>query len=252
MDDHSGDTLIRQNVEQTLGAHFGAFPYGIEESFAIGCRLLAAEGHSRSLLGQVTARHPSGTYLSLPFGLGLDEADAAELVHFDRDMRSLRDGFMVHPGIRFHLWIYDRRPDVQAIVHTHPPASMALAMTHEPLRVVSMDAAMLYGSVGYLGHWPGTPEGDAEGEIISAALGNSAALLLCNHGLLTVGATVHEAVYRAVFFERAAAAQLSAQAVGPLKEVEPAAAESARHAMSRASYVNATMAYLYRKTVRTL
>lgn len=246
----AGDLLIRRNVERTLDTNFHEFPYDLEDSLAIGCRLLAEEGHSRSLLGQVTARDPSGCYLSLPFGRGLDEADAAELVRFDRDMRALGPG-MVHPGIRFHLWIYDRRPDVNAIVHTHPPASMALAMTHERLRIVSMDSAMLYGSVGYLDHWPGTPEGDAEGEIISAALGNNSSLLLCNHGLLTVGTTVHEAVYRAVFFERAAAAQLSALAVGPLKEVEPEAAESARQAMTRAPYVNATMAYLYRKTLRS-
>jgi L-fuculose-phosphate aldolase len=250
MNEISSEMLIRRNVEVSLSEHFRQFPYSLEDSFAIGCHLLADEGHSRSLHGQVTARHPDGNYLSLPFGRGLDEADPAELVRFDRDMKSLSDRFMVHPGIRFHLWIYDRRPDVHAIVHTHPPASMALAMTHEPLRIVSMDAAMLYGSVGYLSHWPGTPEGDAEGAIISGALGKNSSLLLCNHGLLTVGATVHEAIYRAVFFERAAAAQLSALAIGPLKEVEKEAAESARHAMTRAAYVNATMDYLYRKTQR--
>lgn len=240
-----------RRMEADLTAQFRNFPYGLEESFALGCRLLAAEGHSRALLGQVTARDGDGNYLTVPFGHGLDEADAQTLVRFDDDLRPLNGGPMVNPGVRFHVWIYKRRPDVRAIVHTHPPASVALAMTQNPLRTLSMDAAMLYGTVGYLDHWPGTPDGDAEGELISGALGDCSSMLLCNHGLLTVGSTFQQAVYRAVFFEWAAAAQLSASAIGPLKEVEQDAAENARHAMTRDTYINATMGYLYRKVQRS-
>ncbi len=244
---HSADAEISRRVEADLSVGFAHFPYGLEDSFALGCRLLAREGHSRALLGQVTARDGRGNYITVPFGHGLDEADARSLAHFDDEIKPLGGAPMVNPGVRFHVWIYRSRPDVQAIVHTHPPAAVALAMTHEPLRVVSMDAAMLYDSVGYLDHWPGTPEGDSEGELISQALGDHDALLLCNHGLLTVGATVQEAVYRAVFFEWAAAAQLQARAMGELKPVDVLAARSAHHAMTRKTYVNATVAYLYRK-----
>lgn len=244
------DAEISRRVEADLAAGFRNFPWGLKASFALGCKVLAQEGHSRALLGQVTARDGNGHYLTVPFGHGLDEADETSLVHFDDDLRPQNGAPMVNPGVRFHVWIYRCRPDVQAIVHTHPPAAVALAMTHERLCVNSMDAAMLYDSVGYLDHWPGTPEGDAEGEIISKALGQHDALLLCNHGLLTVGSTFQEAVYRAVFLEWAAAAQLQAGALGALKQVEEACARSAHHAMTREAYVNATVAYLYRKAQR--
>lgn len=244
------DAEISRRVEVDLAAGFRNFPWGLEASFALGARLLAQEGHSRALLGQFTARDGQGQYITVPFGHGLDEADEATLVHFDDELRPQNGAPMVNPGVRFHVWIYRCRPDVQAIVHTHPPAAVALSMTHERLRVNSMDAAMLYDSVGYLDHWPGTPEGDAEGELISEALGKHGALLLCNHGLLTVGSSIQEAVYRAVFFEWAAAAQLQARAVGDLKAVEEASARSAHHAMTRQAYINATVAYLYRKAQR--
>lgn len=250
MSSSAADAEISRRVEADLAAGFRTFPWSLKASFALGSRLLAQEGHSRALLGQFTARDGQGKYLTLPFGHGLDEADEATLVHFDDEVRPQNGAGMVNPGVRFHVWIYRNRPDVQAIVHTHPPAAVALSMTHERLKVNSMDAAMLYDSVGYLDHWPGTPEGDTEGEIISRALGGHDALLLCNHGLLTVGSTVQEAVYRAVFFEWAAAAQLQARALGPLKEVEEASARSAHHAMTRQAYINATVAYLYRKAQR--
>lgn len=244
------DAEISRRVEADLAVGFRAFPWDLKASFSLGSRLLAQEGHSRALLGQFTARDGHGNYLTVPFGNGLDEADETTLVHFDNDLQPQDGAPMVNPGVRFHVWIYRCRPDVQAIVHTHPPAAVALSMTHERLRINSMDAAMLYDSVGYLDHWPGTPEGDAEGEIISEALGQHDALLLCNHGLLTVGSSIQEAVYRAIFFEWTAAAQLRARAVGDLKEVEEASARSAHHAMTRQTYINATVAYLYRKAQR--
>lgn len=250
MSSNAAEAEISRLIEADLAAGFRTFPWDLKTSFTLGSWLLAQEGHSRALLGQFTARDGQGQYLTVPFGHGLDEANEATLVHFDDQLRPKNGAPMVNPGVRFHCWIYRNRPDVQAIVHTHPPAAVALSMTHERLMVNSMDAAMLYDSVGYLDHWPGTPEGDTEGEIISTALGSHDALLLCNHGLLTVGSSIQEAVYRAVFFEWAAAAQLQARALGALKDVEEASARSAQHAMTRQAYINATVGYLYRKAQR--
>lgn len=243
---------LEKAIEADLASGFRDFPHSTAQSLALGAHLLDSDGHGRSLLGQVTARSDAGdTFMTLPFGDGLDEANPHDFVVFDRQLNPVGAKRIVHPGVRFHVWIYERRPNVRAIVHTHPPHTVALAMTHQPLRTISMDSAMLYGDVAYLEHWPGTPEGDEEGELIANALGGKGAILLANHGLLTVGKNVQEAVYRALFFERAAAAQLLASATGELRDVTPEAAASGRHAMTRDSYVNATMSYLYRKVART-
>ena len=216
------------------------------EALATACRILAAEGHESGLAGQVTARGDEpGTWWTLEFGYGFDEATPGRMVLVDEDLRPLSGG-RPNPGVRFHVWIYRKRPDVQAIVHTHAPHASALAATGKPLRTIHMDSAMLHGSA-HLAEWPGVPVADDEGRIISGALGDSKAILLANHGLLATGTYVEEAAYLAVFFERAARMQLRAMAAGGYKEVKPELAEEARDFLLQPSIVRATFAYWARR-----
>src|ERR1700704_3382558 len=183
------------------------------EALAIACRILAREGHESGLAGQVTARgEQPETWWTLQFGYGFEEATADRMVLVDDDLKPLRGG-RPNPGTRFHIWIYRKRPDVKAIIHTHAPYASALAATGQPLKTIHMDSAMLYGCA-HLPQWPGVPVADDEGRIISGALGDAKCILLANHGLLTVGTSVEEATYLAVFFERAARMQLRAMAAG--------------------------------------
>ncbi|HVL59306.1 MAG TPA: class II aldolase/adducin family protein [Burkholderiaceae bacterium] len=244
------ERLRRENREQ-MNRAFAHDTRSRIESFVLGCWVLADEGHSDSLLGQVSVRGEApDRFLTQRLGLGLDEVAAENLIEFDSRLRNHTSAEMVHPGLSFHVWLYRHRPDVNAIVHTHPPYSVALAMTNQPLRPMSMNAAMLFDEVAYLKHWPGTPEGDEEGELICEALGSRSAILLANHGLLTVGDSFDIALYRAVFFERAAKAQLLASAHGELKAVTQPAAQSAKEAMTRPGYVRATVDYWYRQAAR--
>lgn len=216
------------------------------EALATACRILAAEGHESGLAGQVTARGDKpGTWWTLEFGYGFDEATPGRMVLVDEDLRPLSGG-RPNPGVRFHVWIYRKRPDVQAIVHTHAPHASALAATGKPLETIHMDSAMLHGSA-HLAEWPGVPVADDEGRIISGALGDSKTILLANHGLLATGTYVEEAAYLAVFFERAARMQLRAMAAGGYKEVKPELAEEARDFLLQPSIVTATFAYWARR-----
>jgi L-fuculose-phosphate aldolase len=195
--------------------------------------ILAAEGHESGLAGQLTARGAApGTFWTLPLGLAFDEAEERSWLLIDDALRVLA-GEGAHgvrepnPATRFHLWVYRARPDVRAIVHTHPPAASALAAAEQPLVVAHMDATPLFEDTAFLGQWPGLPTADREGEIIAGALSGKHALLLAHHGLLTAGRSVQEAAYLAVFMERMARQQLDAANVGGAK---PVAAEEARRA----------------------
>jgi L-fuculose-phosphate aldolase len=217
-----------------------------EELLASCCRILAAEGHESGLAGQVTARADKpGAFWTLQFGYGFEEATAARMVLVDEDLKPLKGG-RPNPGVRFHIWIYRKRPDVQAIVHTHAPYASALSCTSSSLRTIHMDSAMLHGTA-HLAEWPGVPVADDEGRIISGALGNAKSILLANHGLLTVGNSIEEAAYLAVFFERAARMQLRAMAAGGYREVKPALAEEARDFLLQPSIVRGTFAYWARR-----
>jgi L-fuculose-phosphate aldolase len=151
----------------------------------------------------------------LPRGLAFDVAEEGSGRLID-DALEVLDGRGSHgirepnPATRFHLWVYRARPDVMAIVHTHPPAASALAAAEQPLVVAHMDATPLFEDTAFLGQWPGLPTADREGELISAALGGRHALLLAHHGLLAAGRSVQEAAFLAVFMERMARQQIDA------------------------------------------
>ena len=158
----------------------------------------------------------------LSFGLGFDEARASNLVLVDDDLQLLEGDGMVNPSNRFHLWIYRHRPNVNAIVHTHPPYCSALSVAGQPLIAAHMDTAMFYDDCAYLAEWPGPPIGDEEGQIIHEALGDKRAILLAHHGQLVATSTIEEAAVLAVFIERAARMQVLAQSIGTIKPIDPA------------------------------
>ena len=229
-------------VSREMEADFQAVAMPAREALASACRILASEGHESGLAGQVTARGDRpGTWWTLQFGYGFEEATPERMVLVDEDLKPLQGG-RPNPGTRFHVWIYRKRPDVNAIIHTHAPYASALAATGQPLKTIHMDSAMLNGTA-HLADWPGVPVADDEGRIISAALGHAKTILLANHGLLAAGSSVEEATYLAVFFERAARMQLRAMAAGGFKEVKPQLAEEACRFLLQPSIVGATFRY---------
>jgi L-fuculose-phosphate aldolase len=208
--------------------------------------ILADEKHESGLAGQITARGPApNTYWTLPLGLSFDEANDASWLLIDGDMR-LIEGEGAHgirepnPATRFHLWVYNSRPDVNAIVHTHPPAASALAAAECPLVVAHMDATPLFEDLVFLPEWPGLPTADKEGEIIATALGPHHAMLLAHHGLLTAGRSVQEAAFLAVFMERMAQLQINASTVGGVQAINPAEARRARDFLRTDRIMNIT------------
>jgi L-fuculose-phosphate aldolase len=233
---------VSREMDEDLPFLKGSTP----ELLAACCRILGRENHESGLAGQVTARADKpGTFWTLQFGYGFEEATAKRMVLVDEDLKPLKGG-RANPGVRFHIWIYNKRPDVKAIVHTHAPHASALAATGKPLKTIHMDSAMLHGTA-HLPEWPGVPVADDEGRIISGALDDAKSILLANHGLLTAGNSIEEATYLAVFFERAARMQLRAMAAGGFKEVKPQLAEEARAFLLQPSIVRGTFAYWARR-----
>ncbi len=115
------------------------------------------------------------------FGLGFDEATPADFIEVDRDLHTLTGEGMANPATRFHLWVYEARPDVQSIIHTHSPWASALAAARQPLVIAQMDMTPLHDDCAFLGEWPGVPIADQEGVIISGALAAVAGLVLSGY-----------------------------------------------------------------------
>ncbi|MEJ5022884.1 aldolase [Ochrobactrum vermis] len=220
-----------------------------KETLAYACRILAMTGQEAGLAGQISFRSERpNAYWTLRFGLGFDEATPDDFIEVDRDLNTLTGDGMANPATRFHLWVYDARPDVNALIHTHSPWASALAAARQPLVISQMDMTPLHDDCAFLGEWPGVPIADQEGVLISEALGGKRAIILAHHGYLTAGKSVEEATYLSVYLERAARMQIRAQAFGPLTPVDDALAREAHDYLLKPSIVNATFDYWCRQT----
>jgi L-fuculose-phosphate aldolase len=240
-----------ERTARQMQRHLPRPEWNIRQKMALACRMLWEGGHESALAGQITARGDRpGTYWMLSFGLGFDEAKASNIVLVDDDLNLIEGEGMVNPSNRFHLWIYRHRPNVGAIIHTHPPYCSALSIIGEPLVVSHMDTSMFYDDCAYLAEWPGPPIGDEEGELIHNALGDKRAILLAHHGQLCACATLEETAVLAMFFERAARMQLTARAAGTIKPLDPRAAKEAHDYRLKASYIGATFHYFARRVLR--
>jgi len=234
---------------QDMAKHLHGVQRSIQETMAYACRILAMTEQEAGLAGQISVRSERpGAYWTLRFGLGFDEATPADFIEVDRDLNTLTGQGMANPATRFHLWVYDARPDVHSIVHTHSPWASALAAARQPLVIAQMDMTPLHNDCAFLGEWPGVPIADQEGVIISEALGDKRAIILAHHGYLTAGTSCEEATYLSVYLERAARMQIRAQAFGPLTPVDDKLAAEAHDYLLKPSIVKATFNYWARQT----
>jgi L-fuculose-phosphate aldolase len=188
----------------------------ITDLVATASRILAAAGQGDLIWGHASVRDPDGRGAWLKAaGWGLEEvtADRVHLVSPDGEVVA-GDGPR-HSEYPIHTEIMIARPDVGAVVHTHPPHAVALAATGQPLRPVSHAANYFVP--------PEVPRFTQTADLIltrelgqaaAAELGPARALFLVNHGIVTVGPDLQTATVAAVLLERACAQQLLTRAFG--------------------------------------
>jgi len=117
------------------------------------------------------------------------------------------------PGFTLHGGVLSARPDVNCAVHVHTETGMALAGLRRGLRMVSQPAVRFHNRIGYH-DYEGITEDFGERARINAALGKNRALIMRNHGLLTVGQTAREAFVLMKSLIEAAEIQLKLEATG--------------------------------------
>ncbi len=240
-------------AKKRMVQHLSMPPWSVRQKLALTCRILHAKGHESGLAGQISARGETpGTLYTQQLGLGFDEITASNLLKADYDLNVLEGDGMANPANRFHTWVYNARPDINCIIHTHATHTVALAMLERPLKIAYMDVCVLYGDVAFLPVWTGVPVGNEEGKAIAGTLGDKRAILLSHHGLIVTGRSVEEACAVAVMFERAAELQLLAESVGEIKPIEPALGKQAHDWILQERRSQATFHYYARQFLRSL
>jgi ribulose-5-phosphate 4-epimerase/fuculose-1-phosphate aldolase len=126
--------------------------------------------------------------------LMFEEVTASNLMKIDMDGKPIGETQNVNAAAyTIHTAVFDARPDVNAVVHVHSPAGMVLSAHKHGIRYLCQEAMMFYNRVGYH-DFEGVAVDLEERERLAKNLGQNKALVLCNHGLLTCGKSIHEAV----------------------------------------------------------
>jgi ribulose-5-phosphate 4-epimerase/fuculose-1-phosphate aldolase len=191
----------------------------LRATVALGCRILGAEDQGDLVWGHVSARDPEGQGVWMKAAtLGFDEVGPDNVLLVDRDGTVLEGEGRRHAEYPIHTEVMATRPDVGAVVHTHAPAAVAFASLEVPLRPISHGATLFVPPD--LARF--TKTGDLIltadlGSDVAAAIADRNALLLVNHGIVTVGPDVPTAVMTAVLLDRACRMQLGAMAAGELE-----------------------------------
>jgi ribulose-5-phosphate 4-epimerase/fuculose-1-phosphate aldolase len=218
------DMTIAQDLPLT-GIDVYALPpdqgeWVLRRQLAAAYRLVDHFGWTELIYGHLTARVPGEAphFLINPFGLSYDEVTASNLVKIDVDGKVIGEsshpvnyaGFVIHSAV--HMAHQSRH---RAVMHTHTRAGMAVAATKEGLLPISMNATAFHGSLAYHDYEGVSLELDERSRLLED-LGDSTAMMLRNHGLLTTGRSVAEAFIRLYRLERACQIQVDAGSAGTI------------------------------------
>jgi ribulose-5-phosphate 4-epimerase/fuculose-1-phosphate aldolase len=113
-----------------------------------------------------------------------------------------------------HSQVHAARPDVTAAAHAHSLHGKAWSSLGRLLEPITQDVCAFYEDHGLFDDFTGVVLNTEEGKRIAHALGDYKAVILRNHGLLTVGQSVDEAAWWFITMERSCQAQLLASAAG--------------------------------------
>lgn len=185
---------------------------------ALCCRQLAERGLIAGQDGNLSVRIGAERALVTPTGVLKALLGADDMVEVDLAGRMLRGVRNPTSELDLHLRILRRRPDVGAVVHAHPPTATGFAVAGE-----GFDAPVLPELIFQVGRVPlvpyGTPGTPELGERLEPFIGRYDALLLANHGAVTMGPTLDAAWIRMESLEHGARILFAARTLGRVTEL---------------------------------
>lgn len=194
-----------------------------KQRLAAAFRLFAKFGFDEGVAGHITARDPEKQdhFWVNPFGMDFGQIRVSDLVMVDHKGEVVEGEYPVNvAAFAIHSSVHAARPDCVAAAHAHSMYGKSWSALGRPLDPITQDACAFYEDHGVFDDYTGVVYDPVEGQRIASALGRYKAVILRNHGLLTVGRTVDEAAWWFITMERSCHAQLLADAAGELRLIE--------------------------------
>lgn len=187
----------------------------LRRDVACACRIIANEKMDDGIAGHLSVRVPgTDEFWTNPYPFYFADILPDDIVRVDRHGKVIEGKHAANPSIDLHPAIYARRPDVNAIVHTHPPYVTGYSALGREIEIYDQVGAFLFEEQALYNEFTGTIFSEEGAAPIAAALGNKRLAILKNHGLLAVGSALHIALIDTLLAERAARVQVMALQFG--------------------------------------
>lgn len=187
-------------------------------------RLFARYGFDEGIAGHITVRDPELTdhFWVNPFGMYFGHIRVSDLILVNHKGQIIEGDRPVNAAaFAIHAQIHLARPDIVAAAHAHSLYGKSWSTLGRLLDPLTQDSCAFYEDHALFEDYTGVVLDTKEGDRIAATLGQKKALILCNHGLLTVGQSVDEAAWWFIAMDNCCHAQLMAEAVGKPKPINP-------------------------------
>jgi len=179
-------------------------------------RVLVDEGQGDYVWGHISARLPDqpNRFLMKPGCIGIEEMTADNIITVDIEGEKVSGDWPRHNEVYIHSEVMRARPDINAVLHTHPEHAIAFSSLGKPLQAMSNDGTMFSAGVPVFSETTDLIIDQPRGKAVAKSMGAGNALILRNHGIVTAGRTVEEVVFLAIKLERACRIQLLAESAG--------------------------------------
>lgn len=207
-----------------------------KEKLAAAFRVFAKLGYEEGVMGHISVRDPEKVdhYWTNPFGLSFGLIRASDLVLMNFEGKVVSGHGLVHPGgVQIHLPILRENPHIVSAAHTHSIYGRTWSTFGRLVDPLTAEAAVFYKS-----HIIYDSFENGEGSNLAKVVNNNKAVLMKNHGILTIGKTVDEVAYWFISFEKVCQAQLIAESAGTPKIINN------KHALEIANRSNAHFGWL--------
>lgn len=200
---------------------------GTRDEIVLVCRRLYERGLVAGSDGNVSVRQEDGSILVTPSGLSKVDVTPDDLVVVTLDGRVREGRHAPSSELRMHLRIYQRRPDVGAVVHAHPPAATGFAVAGEAFMAPVLPEVILQLVEVPLVPYA-TPGSEQLADAFEPFLADHDGFLMANHGATTIARSLVTAHQRMESLEHAARILLAARALGRVNELSAADVQSLR------------------------
>ncbi|MBI4546507.1 MAG: class II aldolase/adducin family protein [Ignavibacteriae bacterium] len=198
------------------------------------CHRLYSKGFVTATDGNVSARLGNGNFLTTRTAINKGMVTAEDLVEVDKEGKPITSHLTPSTELGMHLYIYSQRPDVNAVVHAHPPYATGFATARQPLTECLFPEVIVGLGAIPLAEYS-TPSTEEVARSLKPYVKKADAILLANHGVVTYGKDLYDAYFKMEKVEHAAHITFVARMLGGERLLSPEDIEKLR-AISQQSY----------------